>query len=189
MKKPGKTLFALVMILIVMLAGCGSREVVMKEFTSGDGTVSVSMNESWTPESMGTDAGSEGWIAAFNEDESEGIIIMQIAKETYGANVAGINEWQELIETSYSMSDMEEINKPSIEGMEVAEAYSCKVIAGGITSAGYVVFGETDYGFYCILYAAPKRSAKNTEYFNNVCGSFRENAPMPISMGRSIYGN
>lgn len=177
MKKLRKTALALVMILAMMLAGCGSKEITMKEFTSEDGSVSINMDESWALEDMGMGTGSEGWIAAFNDDESEGIIVMQLAKGIYGANVADINEWQELIETSYPMSNMEEIDKPSIEGMDVAGAYSCEVTAEGVTGAGRVVYGETDYAYYCILYAAPKINDKKAEYFNNVCISFKETAP------------
>lgn len=61
----------LAVLLALVLGGCGSKEVVMKEFISEDETVSISMDENWRVEDMG--AGTEGWLAAFNDDDSEGI--------------------------------------------------------------------------------------------------------------------
>ncbi len=85
MKKSTKAMLMLVMMLALVLAGCGSKEVTMKEFASSDGTVTISMDEKWQLEDMGV--GSEGWVAAFTEDGSEGILVMQMSKELYGANI------------------------------------------------------------------------------------------------------
>ena len=59
MKKSTKAMLMLVMMLALVLAGCGSKEVTMKEFASSDGTVTISMDEKWQLEDMGV--GSEGW--------------------------------------------------------------------------------------------------------------------------------
>ena len=47
MKKSTKAMLMLVMMLALVLAGCGSKEVTMKEFASSDGTVTISMDEKW----------------------------------------------------------------------------------------------------------------------------------------------
>lgn len=165
----------LAVLLALVLGGCGSKEVVMKEFISEDETVSISMDENWRVEDMG--AGTEGWLAAFNDDDSEGIIVMQAAKGLYGANVADMDAWKELIESSYPMSEMEEIEAPAVSGMNVSDAYKCEVTAEGVKGAGRVLYGETDYAYYCILYAAPRINSSGEAYFKNVCATFKETAP------------
>lgn len=175
MKRAGKVIVMLVMALAMALAGCGSKEVVMKEFTSEDGTVSISMNENWKIEDMGE--GSESWVAAFTDDGSEGILVMQAAKGLYGAGVADVGAWKELIESSYTMTGMEAVENPSVPEMDIAGTYSCEVTADGVKGAGLVLYGETEYAYYCILYAAPKINSAKTEYFNRVCISFKETAP------------
>lgn len=165
----------LAVLLALVIGGCGSKEVVMKEFISEDETVSISMDENWRVEDMG--AGTEGWLAAFNEDDSEGIIVMQAAKGLYGANVADMDAWKELIESSYPMSEMEEIEAPAVSGMNVSDAYKCEVTAEGVKGAGRVLYGETDYAYYCILYAAPRINSSGEAYFKNVCATFKETAP------------
>lgn len=166
---------ALAVLLALVLGGCGSKEVVMKEFISEDETVSISMDENWRVEDMG--AGTEGWLAAFNDDDSEGIIVMQVAKGLYGANVADMDAWKELIESSYPMSEMEEIEAPAVSGMNVSDAYKCEVTAEGVKGAGRVLYGETDYAYYCILYAAPRINSSGEAYFKNVCATFKETVP------------
>lgn len=173
----GKRIFALtaVMVLAWMLAGCGSKEVVMKEFTSEDQTVSIQMNEEWNTESVG--AGSEGWIVAGSENGAEAIVVMQAAKSLYGGTVVDMEGWKNLVSTSYPMSGMETIDNPSVPGMEVAETCSCTVTADGASGEGRVLYGETDYAYYSIVYAASKINTAKSEYFNKVCESFKENAP------------
>ena len=174
MKKTGKAVVMIVMMLAIVLVGCGSKEVVWKEFTSQDGTVSISMNEEWQLEDIG--AGSEGWVAAFTEDGSEGILVMQAAKSIFGANIVGMDDWKALIESSYPMSEMEEIDNPTISGMDISGTYSCVVTAEGVKGAGRILYGETEYAYYSILYVAPKIDSAKAEYYNNVCTSFKETA-------------
>lgn len=166
------------MVLGLLLAGCGSsgKEVVFKEFVSDDGTVSIQMDESWAVEKVNDENGSEGWISAFTEDDSEGVVVMQLSKSVYGVGT-DMDKWKEIIESTYPMSEMEDMEEPSVPGMNVDSAYSCVVTADGVKGAGRVVYGDTDYAFYCILYAAPKIDDKREEYFQKVCASFQENAP------------
>ena len=56
MKKLHKLWIVLAAAMAVMLGGCGEAEVTMKEFTSADGAVSVSMNDKWALEDMGVDS-------------------------------------------------------------------------------------------------------------------------------------
>ncbi len=175
MKRIRRSVIAVVLMFALMLAGCGSKEVVMKEFTSKDGIISIQLDEEWKQEDMGT--GAEGWIAATSEDESDAIIVMQMAKNIYGANIIDMDNWKDLINASYPMSEMELIDNPSVPGMDVVETYSCTVTIEDISGKGRILYGETEYAYYSILYVAVKMNNAEIEYFNNVCGSFSENAP------------
>ncbi len=172
MKKVKRSMVLAAVALALILTGCGGA-VVMKEFTSADETVSIQMSEKWTAEDMG--AGSEGWVAAANANGSDAVIVMQLPKNVYGT--IDMDDWQDLINNSYAVSGAETIENPSVPGMEVVAAYSCAVTADGVKGEGRILYGETDYAYYNILYVALKINAAKTEYFNNVCASFQENAP------------
>ncbi len=182
MKKLKRCAVLLTTAFVLALTGCGGlkeetpKEIVMKEYVSEDETVSIQMDESWKAEDVNEESGTEGWVAAFTEDDSEGILVMQLAKSVFGAN-ADIDTWRDAIETSYQMSDIKEIEMPSIPDMEVEGAYSCVVTADEVDGAGLVVYGETEYAFYGILYAATEINEQKEEYFRNVCASFKETPP------------
>ncbi|NBJ93279.1 DUF1266 domain-containing protein [Parablautia muri] len=178
MKKLKKKAAVLAIALLLLVTGCGNskKEIVLKEYTSEDETVSIQMDESWKVEAVNDESGSEGWISAFTEDDSEGIVVMQLTKSVYGAGV-DMDRFKEVIESTYPMSEMEDMEAPSVPGMAVDSAYSCDVTAEGVKGAGRVVYGETDYAFYCILYAVPEMDDQKEEYFKNVCGTFKETAP------------
>ena len=175
MKRMTRNIIAAAIMLALLLAGCGNKEVVMKEFTSEDETVSIQLNEKWKQEDIGT--GAEGWIAAASEDDSEAVMVMQMAKNIYGANVIDMDNWKDMINASYPMSEMTLIDNPSVPDMDVAETYSCTVTIEDISGNGRILYGETEYAYYSILYVAIKMNTAEIEYFNNVCGSFKENAP------------
>lgn len=172
MRKVRRSMVLVAAVLALILTGCGG-EVVMKGFTSTDETVSIQMNEKWTVQDMGS--GSEGWVAAASANGSEAIMVMQLPKSIYGT--MDMDAWRKLINDSYSVSGAESIENPSVPGMEVVETYSCTVTADGVKGEGRILYGETDYAYYNILYVALKINDAKTEYFKNVCASFQETAP------------
>lgn len=178
MKNTRKVIMA-VTILTMMITGCGSKEVVMKEYVSKDQSVRIQMNEEWkeqhdlVEEDMSGLA--DGWIAASSQDDSEAILVAQMAKHIY--NISDMDDFRELVISSWSMSEVQPVENPSVSGMDVAETDSCTMTVEGLSGDGLVLYGETEYAYYGILYAAPKINAAKTEYFNNVCASFQETAP------------
>ena len=58
------------------LAGCGVKPRVLKEYKSADESLTISMDENWKVEDMG----AESWLAAFNQEETEGIVVLQLPK-------------------------------------------------------------------------------------------------------------
>ena len=68
------SLLIAVMLIVTMLAGCGSE--AQKEFVAPNETYSIMMDESWSPEDMYDD----GILAIFSKDETRGIVVIQFPK-------------------------------------------------------------------------------------------------------------
>lgn len=172
MKKFRRLWIAVTLLMAVVLGGCGEAEVTMKEFTSADETVSISMNDKWNVEDMGMDS----WVAAFTEDGSEGIVVLQMAKHLY--NIDSVEGMKSAVEDSFTASDAVAMETtPSVPGLDNVEAYKCVVTASGVKGEGITVYGETDYAYYGIVYAARKIGSGKEAYFSKVCETFKETAP------------
>ncbi len=173
MKKHSKkmSLIAMIMLLAVVMTGCGGKEVVMKEFKSPDETVTIKLNEEWNAEDMGAD----GWIGASNKSGTDAVIVMQFDKLSTG--ISEIGEVKELVESNYVFTDQAEAEKPAMEGVTGIEAYTCKMDLDGTKGDGYIVYGETDYAYYAIIYAANRLNDSKKSNFKTSCESFKENVP------------
>lgn len=165
------SLIAIVMMFAAVITGCGGKEIAMKEFKSPDETVTISLDETWNVEDMGVD----GWIGASDKSGTDAVVVMQMAKMSSG--LSSIGEVKSLVEESYNFSDVAEAEKPSIAGMSGIEAYTCKMDLEGTTGDGYIVYGETDYAYYAIVYAANRMNDNKKSNFRTSCESFKENAP------------
>ncbi len=174
MKRLKRLLVILVSMMAMVLAGCGSADnVEMKEFILDGDTISISMDESWKIEDL--DTGID--LGAFTDDGNEGIVVMQYEKAIYGSNIQDISSLKELTEESFGISDSEKTDNPNISDVKNVETYSCVVTSDGVKGNGMILYGETDYAYYSIIYIAPKINAKKAEYFKNVCETFKETAP------------
>lgn len=163
----------LIMVMTVLLTACkDDSTTIMREFSSADRTVTIRMDESWNSEDMGM----ENWVAAFTEDDTEGIVVMQMPKATY-KNISDIVGLRDMVEGSFSVSEAEEMAKPEISALNEVEAYKGKVNLEDVSGDGFIVYGETEYAYYSILYAAPVLDEKRTEYFLQVCATLDEKMP------------
>ena len=108
-----KSWMILIMLMAVLLTACSSKsETIMREFSSADKTVAIRMDESWNSEDMGV----ENWVAAFTGDETEGIVVMQMPKTAYN-NISDIGGLRDMVEESFSVSGVEEMEKPEISSL------------------------------------------------------------------------
>lgn len=162
---------AIVMMFAVIITGCSSKEVVMKEFKSPDETVTIKLNEEWETEDMGVD----GWVAAANKSGTDAVIVMQFEKTTSG--LSGMEDVRDIVEENYGFSDIADAEKPSIADVTGIEAYTCRMDLEGTTGDGYIVYGETDYAYYAFIYAANRMNDNKRSNFKTSCESFKENAP------------
>ena len=159
------------------LAGCGVKPRVLKEYKSADESLTISMDENWKVEDMG----AESWLAAFNQEETEGIVVLQLPKLLYAASIEDIEDVKGLAEESFGLSDLKTTVNPAIPGMENLETYLGDVVVDDVKGKGVVAYGETEYAFYSILYVAPRINGKKIQYFEDVCVTFKEEAPETAS--------
>ena len=180
-KKAGRIIsFFMVMVLaLTMLQGCGGKPASteelladMQEFSTPDGSASIYLKKDWITE----DVGSETFITAGSEDGREAVLLMQFPKGGIFP-VDSMESLQELVETSYGMSDDEEAEAIAIPGMSNIKAYTCKVTSDGTTAAGYLIYGETDYAYYSIGFIANKITDKVKASFAASLSKFKEVVP------------
>ncbi len=165
------SLLIAVIMIVTMLAGCGSE--AQKEFTAPNGTYTIMMDESWSPEDMYDD----GILAIFSKDETKGIVVIQFPKEGMEDYYSSVDDIKSNVEQTFTMNTVTDATAPaSIPGMSGISAYSSSVTMEGQTEECYTVYGETEYAYYSFIYMAKNVSDKKIEKFHTVCGSFTEKA-------------
>ncbi len=120
----------------------------MKEFTMKDGSMSLMLNKDWTTEDLGVDF----WLGAQSKNGKEAVIIMQFPKVGSMLPVDSMDTMTSMVVESYGVADEAEAEAPSIPDMTGVKASTCTINADGETADGYLVYGETDYAFYSLLY-------------------------------------
>lgn len=165
------------LLLAAAFAGCGGEiaEKPMKEFSSADGTVSIMLSEDW----QAADAGVDGWIGASSRNGRDAVMVIQSVKEE---NYAGMEDMQAAVKTAYQISELEKLDAvEEVQGLEQLEAYRCKMNMEGVSGNGYIVYGETDYAYYALIYVSARMSDNTMDYVRKVCDSFQEKVPENVS--------
>lgn len=176
MKRSKNLMIILALLMAMILIGCGSESnVKLKEFILHENMVSISMNESWTRVIQDPDTNIDAGV--FSENGHEGIAVMQYEKMLYANNIYSIDTLKARIEDSFGLYNLKKTDNPDISDMQNVETYSCVYPSNGIKSDCMVLYGETDYAYYSIIYIADRIDVKRAEYFKNVCETFKETAP------------
>lgn len=171
-------ILCLVMVMgAMMLQGCGSSSdekllSSMKEFTSADESVSIYLHEKWVEEDMGLD----NWLYVTNSLGTQACVVMQVPKYSTTMNVSSMDEMVDLVSASYNYTGTE-TDAPAIPGMTNITATEGELSVDGATIDGYVVYGETDYAFYALVFASNKMSDSFLQSIKLSCSKFTENAP------------
>ncbi len=180
-KKTGRiiSLFMVLVLALTMLQGCGGKPATteelladMQEFATPDGSASIYLNKDWVTE----DVGSETFITAGSKDGKEAVLLMQFPKGGIYP-IDSMESLEELVETSYGMTDAQDADMISVPGMSNIKAVTCKVESDGTTAAGYLIYGETDYAYYSIGFIANKINDKNKASFAASLSKFAEVVP------------
>lgn len=180
-KKTGRIIsfFMILVLALTMLQGCGGKPATteelladMQEFATPDGSASIYLNKDWVTE----DVGSETFITAGSKDGKEAVLLMQFPKGGIYP-IDSRESLEELVETSYGMTDAQDADMISVPGMSNIKAVTCKVESDGTTAAGYLIYGETDYAYYSIGFIANKINDKNKASFAASLSKFAEVVP------------
>lgn len=157
--------------------GCGSKTVTqeealakMKEFTTPDGSVSIKLDESWATEDMGVDF----WLGAQSSNGRYAVIVMQFPKAGSVVQVGALDDVKSTINESYNMTDIADAEAPSVPGMTDITACTGKFSADGESGEVYVVYGETDYAYYALMYASDKIGDSQINSMKASCSTFVE---------------
>lgn len=162
--------------MVFMASGCGAKTpeellATMKEFSSADGSVTISADKEWND----MDTGTENWLLVSNKNESRVYMVMQFPKMT--SNLADVAELKKEIMGIYSATGNEPVEAPEVPGMTNIDAETCNLKLEDISGQGYLVCGETDYAYYAILGVAQKLNDNFLNSFDVSLSTFRETVP------------
>lgn len=169
-------LYLTVTLLAAVMAGCGGK-VSVKEFKSADESVSMMLPEDWVTQEEGFD----NWIVASKKDESEMVLVMQVAKDKDIPNLEqykqDLEQYKQNVESAYQVTGINDVQKPEIPEVSDIKSYTCDLKMEDISGQSYVAYGETDYAYYCFMYITNKLNDKKLNIFKGCYESFKETAP------------
>lgn len=164
------------------LTGCGGETVKSQEdyladmeaFTTADGSASIYLNKSWEVQDMDVDF----WLGAANKRGDQVAILMQFPKTGSNAMALDMDGVKDLVKESYGLSaDGKDAEVPEVPGMTNVEAETGKATIDYASVDFYVVYGETDYAYYAIIFGADNMNDSVMAAAQASCSNFVENAP------------
>ena len=179
--KPKK--LALVICLTAALAsaalqGCRAKTpedmlAQMQEFSTPDDTASIYLDKSWKTE----EAPMDGWLIAASSREDNAVFLLQFIKNGLSSQAGSMEDVKDIIKTSYNLSGETKAEAPEVPGMTNVTAITGRMSVDSAEVDAYIVYGETDYAYYSMAYAADKMNDSKIASFKVSCSKFRENAP------------
>ncbi len=167
-----------VVFMAATFLGCGEKStedylVDMEMFSTADGSASIYLDKNWDVEDVGVDF----WLCAGNEAGTKVVLLMQFPKDGASIDVSDMEEVQELVKESYGLEEEEQTEVPEIPGMTNLTAGTGTMTVDGSSVDSYVIFGETDYAYYALLFGANNMNDDFIAAANVSCSTFCENAP------------
>lgn len=174
--KTKRMLVSLLLCMVLLLAGCGTKTKTdeellagMKEFVLSDGSASLYLDKDWVTQ----ETGLYNWLMATSSDGRDGVFMFQFPKGI-GSQVKDIDDIKAVIDESFQVSDEEEAEAFEIPGMSNVTATRCKVASGGTSGEACVIYGETEYAFYTIGYVGNKWKDSMMASLRVSCSKFDE---------------
>lgn len=141
----------------------------LKLFETKDESFSIYFDEDWISE--GFDNDEDNWLCAGSKDGAEAVVVMQFPKGHSKLSMENMDEVKEFVIKSYEITDIEELGIPYLPVLKSKEAY--KGIINADTGT-YIVYGETDYAFYCLLYATDELDNKKIRTIGECFATLKE---------------
>lgn len=167
-----------IMVAAAIIQGCGASTpeehlASMKEFKTSEGSVSIQLDKNWTTQDVGMDS----WLSAGSKRGDKAVVIMQFPKRGANKMASSMDEVTALVADSYSITEKAEAEAPEIPGMTSITASTGKMSAEGQSAASYLVYGETEYAYYALLFVSNRMNDNTLLSFQTSCTTFLEAAP------------
>ena len=153
----------------------------MKEFSTGDGSVTISLDKDWDTEDLGVDF----WLGAGSTDGAKAVLVMQFPKEGTILPSDSMDSVKSLVNESYGVTDETDTETPTIPGITGLSGSIFKIDADEESAEAYLVFGETDYAYYSLMYVADTIGDKEITSMKASCASFSEK-PLEIEDNTTV---
>ena len=162
----------------VALQGCRAKTpedmlARMQEFSTPDDTASIYLDKSWKTQ----EAPMDGWLIAASSREDNAVFLLQFIKNGLSSQAGSMEDVKDIIKTSYNLSGETKAEAPEVPGMTNVTAITGRMSVDSAEVDAYIVYGETDYAYYSMAYAADKMNDSKIASFKVSCSKFRENAP------------
>ena len=145
----------------------------MQEFSTPDDTASIYLDKSWKTQ----EAPMDGWLIAASSREDNAVFLLQFIKNGLSSQAGSMEDVKDIIKTSYNLSGETKAEAPEVPGMTNVTAITGRMSVDSAEVDAYIVYGETDYAYYSMAYAADKMNDSKIASFKVSCSKFRENAP------------
>ena len=160
------------------LQGCGAKTpedmlARMQEFSTPDDTASIYLDKSWKTQ----EAPMDGWLIAASSREDNAVFLLQFIKNGLSSQAGSMEDVKDIIKTSYNPSGETKAEAPEVPGMTNVTAITGRMSVDSTKVDAYIVYGETDYAYYSMAYAADKMNDSKIASFKVSCSKFRESAP------------
>ena len=186
MKNQFKKLSLVVIFVFAMMAtalqGCGGPKTQeehlaeMKEFAVPNGSASIYLGNDWEVQDMGLEGtGIDFWLGAASKSGGQIAMLLQFPKSGAVQLAADMEEVKATISENYSFSaDGETYEAPAVPGMTNVEVAVGDVKVDTTTAKAYIVYGETDYANYAIMFAANKLGENEIAFAKAALSKFTE---------------
>ena len=145
----------------------------MQEFSTPDDTASIYLDKSWKTQ----EAPMDGWLIAASSREDNAVFLLQFIKNGLSSQAGSMEDVKDIVKTSYNLSGETNAEAPEVPGMTNVTAITGRMSVDSAEVDAYIVYGETDYAYYSMAYAADKMNDSKIASFKVSCSKFRENAP------------
>lgn len=180
--KKGLCLVALTASMAVGLTACGqtadggrqqtTEDILakMKEYTAESGTVSIYLEDGWETQDLGIDT----WLGVQSQSKGDEVVVTQLPKNQYNGTVNSLEDLQAMMEESFHITDAQPTDAPEVAGLTSVSAVTCNISSDAGTGEAYIIYGESDYAYYMLVYSSKTITDKEKASFNASCTTLKE---------------
>lgn len=168
-----------IVMMFLLPVGCGKEKTPedyladMKEFSTPDGSASIYLDKNWETQ----DAGVDYWLCAGSGNGNDILFLMQFPKRGLNKSASSMDEMKASLKESYSISGETQAEAPEVSAMENVNAETAEFTLDGRNIGAYLVYGETDYAYYTLMFASLNMKDSVITAAKASCLKFAEQVP------------